>query len=104
METGRISERSGGSPGISSSLSAKWEIRVILLGNHIAHRGPQNHPSALKSRAFSLRFSKDLRPLRRGRLEGSKTRSKRGRFGSWKSGAEQHLVHDPSGQDGEQAG
>src|SRR5579883_1211378 len=67
METGRISERSGGSPGFSSSLSAKWKIRVIFVGNHIAHRGAQNHPRRLQSRAFSARFSRDLGPsLRTG--------------------------------------
>src|ERR1700676_1880646 len=60
METGRISEGAGGSPGFVSSVSDKGEIRSVLVTNHIAHRGRQNHPLLDSGSGFSLRFSRDL--------------------------------------------
>src|ERR1700694_1716992 len=44
MDTGRISEGPGGSPGLVSSGSDKGEIRSVLAQNHIAYRGLPNHP------------------------------------------------------------
>src|ERR1700687_4779101 len=60
MDTGRISEGAGGSPGLVSSGSDKGEIRSVLAGNHIAYRGPPNHPYPVRATGFSLRFSTDL--------------------------------------------
>src|SRR5664279_2602716 len=61
METGRISEGPGGSPGLESSGSDKGEIRSVLASNHIAHWTLQNHPKRAGAGRFSLRFSRDLR-------------------------------------------
>ena len=44
METGRISEGPDGSPGLSSSVSAKGESGQFLAGNHIAYRGSGSPP------------------------------------------------------------
>src|SRR3569833_234820 len=56
METGRISEGCAGwSPGLSSS-SAKGKSGEVLSGNHIAHRGPDNHPWGLWEALFPLIF------------------------------------------------
>src|SRR5437879_3415030 len=60
METGRISEGSGGSPGLLSSGSDKGESGQFSAENHIAHRGSDNHPEALRTRCFSARFFMDL--------------------------------------------
>jgi hypothetical protein len=60
MDTGRISDGAGGSPGLVSSGSDKGKIRSILVGNHIAHHGLQNHPKAIPANGFFLRFSSNL--------------------------------------------
>src|SRR5256885_8252909 len=60
METGRISEGSGGSPGLLSSGSDKGESGQFWLKNHIAHRRSNNHPEALPSSGFSALFFMDL--------------------------------------------
>src|SRR6266403_1599909 len=73
METGRISEGPGGSPGLESSGSDKGEIRSVLASNHIAHRGLQNHPKRALMSGFSLRFSRDLRGTRGPSLQPGKT-------------------------------
>src|SRR6266849_5098119 len=63
MDTGRISEGAGGSPGFVSSGSDKGEIRSILGPNHIAYRGPPNHPqTGLPDRFFSSFFQRLTRP------------------------------------------
>src|SRR6185369_5061276 len=61
METGRISEGSGGSPGLLSSGSDKGESGQFSAENHIAHRGSDNHPEAFRGSCFSARFFMDLR-------------------------------------------
>src|ERR1700730_6577909 len=61
METGRMSEGTGGSPGSLSSLSDKGKSGRFFVRNHIAHRGPLNHPIVTADSGFSLRFSRDLR-------------------------------------------
>src|SRR5438309_7076621 len=60
METGRISDGAGGSPGVVSSGSDKGENPVGFVRNHIAHRRPKNHPGRVLATAFSLRFYKYL--------------------------------------------
>src|SRR5260370_37000762 len=63
MDTGRISEGAGGSPGFVSLGSDKGEIRSILGPNHIAYRGPPNHPqTGLTERFFSSFFQRLTRP------------------------------------------
>src|SRR5258705_8485483 len=63
MDTGRISEGAGGSPGFVSSGSDKGEIRSILGPNHIAYRGPPNHPlTGLPERIFSSFFQRLTSP------------------------------------------
>src|SRR5258705_12248718 len=63
MDTGRISEGAGGSPGFVSSGSDKGEIRSILGPNHIAYRGPPNHPlTGLPDRFFSSFFQRLTSP------------------------------------------
>src|SRR5712675_3541108 len=63
MDTGRISEGAGGSPGFVSSGSDKGGIRSILGPNHIAYRGPPNHPqTGLPDRFFSSFFQRLTRP------------------------------------------
>src|SRR4029078_12207433 len=59
METGRMSEGCAGwSPGLLSS-SAKGKSGEILSGNHIAHRGPDNHPcEGPPGRFFRLFFQR----------------------------------------------
>src|ERR1700736_4636891 len=63
METGRMSEGAGGSPGLSSSLSAKGKSGQFLVENHIAHRSSNNHPERFSASAFYLRFYRDLRAV-----------------------------------------
>src|ERR1035438_5960811 len=59
MDTGRISEGAGGSPGFESSVSDKGGIRSVLDENHIAHRGRPNHPlTGLGPRFFSSFFQR----------------------------------------------
>src|SRR4029453_9494740 len=60
METGRISEGAGGSPGLLSSGSDKGESGQFSAENHIAHRGSDNHPEAGWESRFSVRFFMDL--------------------------------------------
>jgi hypothetical protein len=60
MDTGRISDGAGGSPGLVSSGSDKGKIRSILVENHIAHHGLQNHPKATPVNGIFLRFSSNL--------------------------------------------
>src|SRR4029079_12078281 len=60
METGRISEGSGGSPGVLFSGSDKGESGQFSAENHIAHRGSDNHPEAPWIGCFSARFFMDL--------------------------------------------
>src|SRR5882757_9008352 len=56
MEPGRISEGTGGSPGLSFSSSDKGGIQSVPVGNHIAYEGSDHHPKRAFAHAFSLRF------------------------------------------------
>src|SRR5215470_12783366 len=60
METGRISEGAGWSPGLSSSASDKEKSGQVSVENHIAHRGLDHHPEATLACGFSVRFSRHL--------------------------------------------
>src|SRR6266576_2202545 len=109
METGRISEGSGGTPGLLSSGSDKGESGQFWLKNHIAHRRSNNHPEALPSSGFSARFFMDLPGSEAARLalagtgiSGTGNRSPNGVSGAALL-AENHRVHDPARQEGEQA-
>src|SRR5206468_3680208 len=109
METGRISEGSGGSPGLLSSGSDKGESGQFWAENHIAHRGSDNHPEALPSIGFSARFFMDLPGSEAVRLvlAGTGISGTGNRPPNRVSGAallaENHPVHDPARQEGEQA-
>src|ERR1700709_1090857 len=72
METGRISEGAGGSPGLLSSGSDKGESGQFSAENHIAHQGSDNHPTALWPGCFSLRFFMDLPGSETGPAECSR--------------------------------
>src|SRR5437899_7188141 len=65
METGRISEGSGGSPGVLFSGSDKGKSGQFSAENHIAHRASDNHPEAPWRGGFSARFFMDLRDRKR---------------------------------------
>ena len=61
---GRISEGAGGSPGFVSSGSDKGGFRSGFAANHIAHRGPPNHPLAgSRHRFFPSFFQRLTRPV-----------------------------------------
>src|SRR6202035_1500589 len=61
MDTGRISEGPGGSPGLVSSGSDKGEIRSVLAQNHIAYRGLPNHPRERFFPSFFQRLTRSAR-------------------------------------------
>src|SRR5882757_6186834 len=111
METGRISEGAGGSPGLLSSGSDKGESGQFSTENHIAHRGSDHHPKAVWPRCFSLRFFMDLPGSATGRAERSRRANLRagntaseGAFPPPFSLADNHRMHDASRQQGEQPG
>ena len=104
METGRISEGSGGSPGLLSSGSDKGESGQFSAENHIAHRGSDNHPEAGWRGRFSARFFMDL-PGSGGRRYCLDRHFRPERLPAFpRPMAENHRVHDPARQEGEQAG
>src|ERR1700730_7648649 len=88
METGRMSEGTGGSPGSLSSGSDKGKSGRFFVRNHIAHRGPLNHPIVTAESGFSLRFSRDLRGPRRPRERTRDEGRRRPVFGFEKASGE----------------
>src|SRR5262249_46820765 len=104
METGRMSEGTGGSPGVSSSLSAKWEIQLVLLAESYSPSRAPKPPSGAQKPCFFPSFFQILTGVAEGRPMAPEPGPKSGRFHPVKSGSEQHPVHDPSGQHREQAG
>src|SRR6267142_4935891 len=110
METGRISEGSGGSPGVLSSGSDKGKSGQFSAENHIAHRGSDNHPEARWRGRFSARFFMDLPGSEAARLAllgtcisgtGNRTPNRGSCVALL---AENERVHDPPRKECEQPG
>src|SRR5258708_18025521 len=93
METGRISEGSGGSPGVLSSGSDKGKSGQFSAENHKAHRGSDNHPEPRWRGRFSARFFMDLPGSEAARLAPLGT----GFFGTRNTGPARRFAPRPIG-------
>src|ERR1700712_3139178 len=94
METGRISEGAGGSPGLFSSGSDNGGSGQFSREDHIAYRGSNNHPGAPQPSGFSLRFFMDLP----GSATGGVDRSRRSNLeagNALSEGSFSHSLHGP---------
>src|SRR5215217_2364623 len=111
METGRISEGSGGSPGLLSSGSDKGGIRSILSRESYSASTSRSPPRSALEALFFRSFFHGLNASATPCAGRAGTRIFRPRQDRLRTGfsaahlrAENHRVHDPPRQEGEQAG
>src|SRR5665213_1066615 len=114
MDTGRISEGTGGSPGGLSSGSDKGEIRSVLDYESYSVSRPSKPPLNAFGEWFLPSFFQRLTGLTRGRRAERLEAGLAGLFGGGKGGhraacsgpviAEQDRMHDPSRDQREQLG